>query len=124
MDAKLKADWVAALRSGTYRQAVGCFDNGGAHCALGLLCVVAGEPATSNGGISGNWGFVRKALDDMTMKTIYRLNDSGGRSFAQIADFIEANIPAEHKTNISVFTDMLQAPLVEHQSAVDANTIG
>lgn len=54
MDAKLKQDWIAALESGTYRQAhEKLIDDKGTHvayCCLGVLCKVAGY------GLDNNWG--------------------------------------------------------------------
>lgn len=50
MDAKLKADWVKALRSGEYRQARGVLqDKTGALCCLGVLCKVAGLDIREDG---------------------------------------------------------------------------
>lgn len=43
MDAKLKADWVKALRSGNFNQANGRFDpETDSYCCLGVLCKVVG----------------------------------------------------------------------------------
>ncbi len=38
MDAQLKAQWIAALRSGEYRQGEGKLRDGGNYCCLGVLC--------------------------------------------------------------------------------------
>ena len=44
MDPVIKADWVAALRSGTYRQISGHLaDEGNGRCCLGVLCDLAVE---------------------------------------------------------------------------------
>lgn len=38
MDAKIKADWLAALRSGEYKQGIGRLRQDGKFCCLGVLC--------------------------------------------------------------------------------------
>jgi len=64
MDAKIKADWVAALRSGKYAQCTGQLREEGspgdyAYCCLGVLCDVVGArwdddgQAEYEGGSSG-----------------------------------------------------------------------
>lgn len=41
MEAKLKAKWVKALRSGKYAQAEGQLRRNGGYCCLGVLCEIA-----------------------------------------------------------------------------------
>lgn len=123
MNAELKAKWLAALRSGDYTQVSevlhlldqdGCTTVG--HCCLGVLCVVAAEPAkdmnsrgdaeldTENHGMvpvkfyGDNDGFLLSArqqqrfgLKDGVAMTLAQMNDDG-KTFAEIADFIEENI--------------------------------
>lgn len=38
MDPEVKARWVAALRSGEYKQIKGALKREGGHCCLGVLC--------------------------------------------------------------------------------------
>src|SRR3990167_1245866 len=40
MNAKIKAQWVAALRSGRYTQGYGKLRSGGKYCCLGVLCAL------------------------------------------------------------------------------------
>lgn len=92
MDPKVKARWVEALRSGKYGQGVGMLrDKDGHYCCLGVLCEVTGweyEPVdafpddhdTDAAGVSGE-----------ATGVLARMNDSGKR-FADIADYIEANL--------------------------------
>jgi hypothetical protein len=122
MDAKLKADWVAALRSGKYEQTFATFESRGAVCALGLLCKVAGQPTASQMPgceTSGNWEFVHNRLTFELAETIYRMNDSRA-PFRKIAAWIEANVPTDGPTtDITIFRNMLSAPLAQsedHQS--------
>lgn len=42
MNSELKAKWVAALRSGQYRQGKEALYADGAYCCLGVLCRIAG----------------------------------------------------------------------------------
>jgi hypothetical protein len=43
MDTKVKAEWVAALRSGGYKQGEGFLRMGDSYCCLGVLCDIAGS---------------------------------------------------------------------------------
>ena len=43
MNQEIKAKWIAALRSGKYKQGEGCLNDGhGGFCCLGVLCDVQG----------------------------------------------------------------------------------
>jgi hypothetical protein len=93
MDANLKTKWVEALRSGKYKQTrEGFFKHKNGLCCLGVLCVVAGEPPVLDENKSGNWSFVDReaGLSDVSMR-LASMNDEG-TSFAEIADYIEANL--------------------------------
>ena len=104
MDKELKGKWLTALRSGEYRQTVGILRRTGAdgpyYCCIGVLLTVAGKPCkgtTIRGDQQEEVG-----LDDAHRLRLENLNDGkvhpeanprGERhSFAQIADYIEANI--------------------------------
>lgn len=97
MDAELKAKWIAALRSGEYRQCRDALVKDGGFCCLGVLhTVVTGAPP-----IIDTWGMEQpKPLDiDLTHEEITDLanrNDGNkshiAHSFAQIADYIEKNL--------------------------------
>lgn len=108
MDAKLKADWVKALRSGEYRQTAGQFELDGKFCALGVLCRVLGEPATrvDDFGPINNWRVIYPHLTHAQYTRVYSVNDNGC-SFAEVASYIEARIPAEHRTDISSLKALL-----------------
>lgn len=108
MDAEIKARWVAALRSGQYEQAQGMLCIDGTFCCLGVLCDVAG---TDNGAAGGRWTptdcFTYQGETEETVLPeglrwragiphddqlcLIEMNDNG-KSFAEIADFIEANL--------------------------------
>jgi len=101
MDAKLKADWVAALRSGDYQQGRDCLLSDGAFCCLGVLCDVIGlvviEDYDTVQGASTNCGydFLDRYISEDRRGVLIDKNDEGV-SFSEIADYIEANIPDDH----------------------------
>jgi hypothetical protein len=103
---KARADeLVAALRSGKYTQTIGQLRNGNAFCCLGVACdisklgewngnsyfneedVLPNEVADYFGFHNSNGG----VIDHNTESCLSELNDHG-HSFAEIADFIEANL--------------------------------
>jgi hypothetical protein len=107
MDAKLKADWVKALRSGEYRQARGALqDKTGALCCLGVLCKVAGLEIRKDGkGVVGaddssNIALYEPIFDlvgghsnshPLSMRNDGAI-DNRQHTFPEIADYIEANL--------------------------------
>lgn len=105
MDAQLKQKWVEALRSGEYPQCQGMLHSkDGGYCCLGVAATVAGykidrhrdEVVRPNGSIDeSSYG----ALEDFGLLSSVRgplieMNDRG-KSFAEIADYIEANISSD-----------------------------
>ena len=97
--------WVKALRSGEYRQGQGFLREtiqGKSHfCCLGVLA----DLAKKDGGpkwkactdviaeINGDESFLPKSWEDwlkIKQKRLAKMNDQG-KSFAQIADYIERN---------------------------------
>ena len=99
-----RAKWVDALRSGDYRQGRGRLRSGDRFCCLGVaadrlgggwwdpsgdpmayrtddgFCCIGSLPA----GLKGELG-----IDDDQVLTLTHMNDHDGRSFGQIADWIE-----------------------------------
>lgn len=106
--------WVAALRSGEYSQAHGMLrhGNGGDYsfCCLGVLAETSPrlrrDPAADDDGygeyvFDGGERDTRWSCDLPSVvlarglqSELIRMNDRG-RSFAEIADWIEANVPVE-----------------------------
>jgi hypothetical protein len=99
-----KAKWVAALRSGEYRQGQGKLRTGDAFCCLGVLCDVvgrelggewAGEDFTRGQGLSSS--AVAPSWLVETCGIYYRqgelaeMNDDGA-TFSAIADHIEREL--------------------------------
>jgi hypothetical protein len=94
IDPALKSKWVEALRSGDFKQGTGQFESDGKFCCLGVLCIVAGEPTTSDG--IGNWRFADNTLGDngdgsSWSGKLASMNDQG-HSFQHIAHFIEREL--------------------------------
>lgn len=102
MDAELKAKWTAALRSGELKQAKGRLKRGDALCCIGVLAQVQNctwddndTPKTEQQwlAVSGNNVLYSKyagGLDVEQQQKLAEMNDSG-KSFAEIADYIDAN---------------------------------
>ena len=109
LTAEQKAKWVAALRSGDYNQGKHMLHNqrDNTFCCLGVLCEVMGY---ENGSADINGQYVRYKIDDQWHATslpetvlgedqdmkhrnhVMRMNDTNGRSFVEIADYIEEHL--------------------------------
>lgn len=107
MDATLKSKWVAALRSGNYKQAQGVlYRPSEGYCCLGLLCEVAGAQYEKHR--SDWWPVIdgeradrgngdeylsesRFAIEAEVQERLAKMNDDG-RSFDEIADYIEKHL--------------------------------
>lgn len=100
MDAKLKADWVKALRSGEYKQARFRLKTEGGFCCLGVLCEVAALRTTEDGtrveAAPNDDGYlpIRNLMgcDANVIDHLAELNDDGQMPFSKIADYIEQNL--------------------------------
>lgn len=84
MDEELKAKWIEALRSKKYHQCRYDLHNPeeGAHCCLGILCVVAG--------IDFDYFKLNSVLPEKKQEVFIKLNDDHKMSFKKIAKYIEA----------------------------------
>ena len=99
--------WIAALRSGEYKQAVGALYDGEGYCCLGVLCKVLGEEFTKDNEyweVDGEYSVLPGNLveragmyspagcfwegDDETERSLTEENDNG-QTFEEIADIIE-----------------------------------
>lgn len=102
MDAEIKAKWVKALRSGEYKQGLCRLHHNNTYCCLGVFCIVAGrqtpDAATQMMSLveytettNANYDFIKEQLGDRHYR-LEEMNDREGKSFAEIADYIEANL--------------------------------
>ena len=110
MNPEIKAQWLAALRSGEYRQGKGELEgSGGRFCCLGVLCHLAhkqGVVERTDGPEGQGWYDDEDArlpysvrdwsgmtsdigLIEEGKASLVFLNDLDGRTFDQIADVIE-----------------------------------
>jgi hypothetical protein len=110
MNPELQARWVAALRSGSYKQGRGSLwrSDSNTYCCLGVLCDISGmgEWVSPNSGAMMGYQFgnelsqfslVHPILDAVDLNFVevnelISLNDAGGLSFNEIADHIEDNL--------------------------------
>ena len=110
MDPAFKAKWLEALRSGRYRQGQGHLHIADDFCCLGVACDISGHGEWHAGNFEPEFFYftvpeeaccysaylprtlcVRLGVTTEDMFELTRLNDSG-RSFAEIADWIGANL--------------------------------
>jgi hypothetical protein len=97
---EFKAKWIAALRSGEYKQGEGELHNPhrDTYCCLGVAGRIAGVSAED----LRRDGFLKKEMsnsipyclvnDNGTVSRLIAMNDSEGKSFSEIADYIESNL--------------------------------
>lgn len=110
MKPEIKAKWIAALRSGNYKQTTGVLkretDGAVSYCCLGVLCELASKE------IENVWPFVLSSgilpsnvaqwaqhgemvgieiKGKVTRFAAYDLNDQHKNSFSEIADYLEAD---------------------------------
>lgn len=88
MDAEIKRKWIEALQSGKYQQCTRALcDREEAptqYCCLGVLWDLEGRPDN----LTALWA---KHVG-MNKGRLIKMNDDQGRSFAEIADYIEQNL--------------------------------
>jgi hypothetical protein len=118
MNAELKAKWVAALRSGEYKQVRGILQQGfGARlegfCCLGVLCKV-NDPSLENVNdvtmpayhppFEG-YSFIHRLVGEASeVETLVAMNDEEQASFEMIADYIERCIPHDEPKEVDTGT--------------------
>jgi len=109
MEPKLKAAWVAALRSGKYPQTTGKLQNRDRNslpdgfCCLGVFCEINGIAYVVNQ--DSLLPSAARRLFDFSQTTLVaketslyidtalmEMNDSKKKTFAEIADWIEVNL--------------------------------
>lgn len=107
MNKELKTLWLTALRSGEYKQVKErLYDHkNNSYCCLGVLCEVAGIP--KNGGKehfisnSSHHQMMTYELEEVfdinlrSVQVLAAMNDTGNKTFSEIADYIEQVIPTK-----------------------------
>lgn len=104
MDPEIKAKWIAALRSGKYPQAKAALRTDVGYCCLGVLCDVVRPNGWSQPFAQPEWKHlgeysapdpsigVEIELSSLSQEWLVHLNDAAGKSFAEIADYIEQSL--------------------------------
>lgn len=108
MQAELKQKWIDALRGGAYQQGkYKLRPRSDAYCCIGVLCNVLAPNDWQHPSLNNAFrhaltfehpksnGFTATGLTDAQADSLVSMNDREGRSFMEIADWIEANVPAE-----------------------------
>lgn len=100
-DKEIKAKWVAALRSGEFKQGKHYLHKGETFCCLGVLCEILKTPKKTientditvyeNSAYSLPPNLEKKIFDIMDSYPLMRLNDSDV-TFEVIAGYIEQNL--------------------------------
>jgi hypothetical protein len=100
---EFKEKWVKALRSGRYKQGKDTLYSRGKYCCLGVACRVGGLPAGKIKSCYIELPSEQAAVPEIlhcvsgpirsvdTWRILAQMND-GGKSFAEIADYIEQNL--------------------------------
>ena len=93
--------WIAALRSGAYKQGTGEFHIHNQfhdkHCCLGVAELVGGYETISLDDYSSLRTFY--GLIESQTESLYKLNDSEKEDFFEIADYIEHKIKDKEVQN-------------------------
>lgn len=96
MEKQVRDAWVKALRGGKRKQGTGHLRHDTTHCCLGVLARDALKmnldryPSASQS--ARIYSAVTDALGNFErVENFFRMNDSKKMTFAQIADYIEAN---------------------------------
>lgn len=113
MKRELKQKWVDALRSGQYQQCTTRLNDGVGFCCLGVLLDVVDPEwieldhkfGTARGtmlceSFASEHGLDTGSFDEdrEIQHQLAYLNDDEQKSFSEIADWIEANVPVESNT--------------------------
>jgi hypothetical protein len=96
LDPEFKAKWVAALRSGGYKQTRNTIYNAkeNSFCCLGVAAMVCGVDLelVHCGGYDELPEVISRGFRNPTAVKLMDMNDSQKKSFSEIADYIEANL--------------------------------
>ena len=104
MKKEIKDQWIADLRSGKFIQGKGALCKHGKHCCLGVLAqqitnyYVSDDTGRADFGPEKSSAFLddkllnQCGLKDLEQGRLSGMNDDGGSTFLEIADYIEQNI--------------------------------
>lgn len=108
MNAEIKQRWVAALRSGEYKQGTGILHRDDKYCCLGVLCDLHAKETDGEWTTYDDWTYSYLNSVGLLPRTVcawsgidyelpnenelIALNDTKGKDFNEIADFIEEKL--------------------------------
>ena len=93
LDPVKKKKWVKALRSGKYKQQrEGFLKKDGAYCCLGVACSIKVTKPFNNESMSLSGFTSCRFLPEDIQEKLQLMNDKKGKSFEQIANWIEKNL--------------------------------
>ncbi len=92
MQTEIKEKWVKALRSGEYEQNYGDLYKAGNFCCLGVLAEIIGIPGKEQCTDTYYELENKTELTSSQRDKCARLNDFERKTFAEIADYVEANL--------------------------------
>lgn len=103
-----KKKWIEALRSGKYRQGTRALRSDRGFCCLGVACdiidpngwvgPIGNDIRWTDGDKQPRSAYIpydtaaRIGISQVAMGNLASMNDSGGKSFSWIADYIEENL--------------------------------
>lgn len=99
-----KAKWIAALRSGEYKQGTTVLYNNlnDTYCCLGVAQKICGIKSNRNWDLavrtSGTFN-THVFISEARQIRLIKMNDDDNCSFSEIADYIEANIEPDEEDN-------------------------
>jgi hypothetical protein len=107
MKKSIKTKWVAALRSGEYKQTRNALEHSGAFCCLGVLaCVVDPERKTWNGSSDGVFGGATGIFDHTVEKQSAQAKLIGGLiPHARMRKLIDKNDDGDSFENIASYIE-------------------
>lgn len=82
-----KEEWIAALRSGEYKQIRGGLITSQGYCCLGVYLSEANKKNNDSYNIIDD---VSKLHPDITVEKCIKMNDREFKTFAEIADYLES----------------------------------
>ncbi|CAB4142522.1 hypothetical protein UFOVP434_16 [uncultured Caudovirales phage] len=101
MKKQYKEKWLTALRSGEYAQTTHTLSNAEGFCCLGVLCDIspkmklenlAGKERDYSGDTLQDASLKFFGLSSEEQEKLIEMNDDNGKSFKQIANWIEKNL--------------------------------
>lgn len=100
LEPKFKAKWVRALKSGKFKKRTGKLAHGETYCCLGVAACITGSFGKDFGGYTlkrQNAGLPNALMSQIGLTSgdeadLIRMNDTEGKSFKEIAQYIQENL--------------------------------